>query len=66
MQSNKRKRKILHLGRNSPMNQYMLGANQLEKQLFIKGPGGLGGQENEHEPTMCPHSKEGYRYLGLH
>lgn len=41
---------VLHLGKNSPMHQYMLGLTG--KQLNKKGPGGPGGIEGEHEPIM--------------
>ena len=33
---NKRKYKVLPLGRNNPRHQYMLGANQLERSLAEK------------------------------
>ena len=37
MQYNKGKYKVLHLGRNNPRHQYMLGATQLESSLAEKG-----------------------------
>ena len=45
-----RKRKVLHLGRNSPRHPYMLGPG---KQLYREGSRSPGGQAN-HEPAMHP------------
>ena len=42
MKFNKEKCKILHLRRNDPMHQYMLGATQLESILAEKDLGVLG------------------------
>ena len=53
MKFNKGKCKVLHLGRNHPRHQYMLGTVQLESNLSEKDLGGLCGQEGEW-------------YLGLH
>ena len=39
MKSSKGKCKILHLGRNHPMRQYMLGATQLESSFAEKDLG---------------------------
>ncbi|PKU29354.1 hypothetical protein llap_20342 [Limosa lapponica baueri] len=36
MKLNKVKRKVLHLGRNNPKNQYMLVATQLESSLDLR------------------------------
>lgn len=36
MKFNKGKYKVLHLGRNNPMHQYMLGSTQLESSLIEK------------------------------
>jgi len=58
MKSSKGKFKVLHLGRNKPMHQYMLGATQLESSSAEKGPGGPGGHPVGHEPAVCPCSKE--------
>ncbi|PKU35790.1 hypothetical protein llap_13907 [Limosa lapponica baueri] len=41
MKFNKEKCQVLHLGRNSPMQQYMLGALQLESSLAEKDLGVL-------------------------
>ena len=41
MKFNKEKGKVLHLGRNNPMHQYMLGATQLESSLAEKDLGVL-------------------------
>ncbi|KAK4810524.1 hypothetical protein QYF61_004487 [Mycteria americana] len=43
MKFNKEKCKVLHLGRNSPMHHYMLGATQLESSLAEKALGVLVG-----------------------
>ncbi|KAK4829403.1 hypothetical protein QYF61_003884 [Mycteria americana] len=39
MEFNKGKCKVLHLGKNNPMHQYMLGASQLESSLAEEGLG---------------------------
>ncbi|KAK4829689.1 hypothetical protein QYF61_006064 [Mycteria americana] len=36
MKFNKEKYEVLHLGRNNPMHQYMLGATQLESSFAEK------------------------------
>ncbi|GAB0192620.1 mitochondrial enolase superfamily member 1 [Grus japonensis] len=41
MKSNKGKPTVLHLGRNNPRHQYMLGADQLESSLAEKALGVL-------------------------
>ncbi|KAK4824376.1 hypothetical protein QYF61_014036 [Mycteria americana] len=41
MKLNKEKCEVLHLGRNNPMHQYMLGATQLESSLAEKNLGVL-------------------------
>lgn len=49
---------VLHLGRNSSMLPYRLGANQLENNMAGKGPEGPSGQA-DHEPAILPHGKKG-------
>jgi len=39
MQFNKGKLKVLHLGKNNPMQQYMLGADKLGSSLAEKDLG---------------------------
>ena len=51
---NKGKCKVLHLGRNNPMHQHMLGATQLGR----RGPGGLSGCQVEPKSARCPCRKE--------
>ena len=45
MQFKKGKCKVLHLGRNNPVQQYMLAAAQLESSLAEKDLGGPGGHQ---------------------
>jgi len=60
------KHKALPLVRNNPRHQRMLGITQLESTLAQKDLGVLLDKQIEHEPPMCPHSKEGKWYSGLH
>lgn len=64
MKIKRSKHKVLHLGRNSPRHQYMLGQTA-GKQIFRKGPGGLEGQQVEHESAICPCDKERQQHLGV-
>lgn len=59
-----RRNTVLHLGKNNPRHQYMLGAAQLEISLTEKN---LPGEHQvEHQPPMCPGCKEGERILVCH
>jgi len=62
----KGKCKVLQLGRNNSMHQYMLGATHLESSLSEEDLRVPRGQETEHKPAMCLHHKEGKWYPGLH
>lgn len=53
-----REGKVLHLRRNSPRQQDMLGWPERNKR-GRKGPGGSGGHQVEHEPGKSPGGKEG-------
>jgi len=55
MKFNKEKAKVLH----NSMHQYRLGATQVESNFSEKDLGGPGGHQLEHEPAVCPSSKEG-------
>lgn len=54
--------KVLHLRRNNPGHQYMLGADWLENSLAENDLEVLA----EHEPARCCCSKEGQQCLELH
>ena len=48
--------KVVHLGRKNPMQQYRLETNWL---------GSWGHWQQQHEPAVCPGSKEG-QHPGLY
>lgn len=48
--------KILHLGKNNSVHQYIVGGHAAGKNLGRKGPG---RHQAEHEPTKCPCGKGG-------
>jgi len=49
MKFDKGKCKVLHLERNNPMHQYILGTTWMsEKHLVVPA-----GHQVEHEPVMC-------------
>lgn len=56
---NKTKYKVLHLGRNNPIHEYMLGVTELESSFIENRPQGPSGRQANHEPAMSPWSKEG-------
>jgi len=51
-QFNYRKCQVLHLGRNNPMHQYMLGADRFESSFAEKGMGALVGAKL-HTSHQC-------------
>jgi len=59
MKINKGKYKVLHLGRNNPRHQDILGATWLERTFAEEEPRGHGGHHVEHKPATCPCGKEG-------
>ena len=55
------------MGAGELAHQLWLTRGQLTgKQLCREGPGGPGGEQVDHEPTMGPCSKEGHWPSGLH
>ncbi|PKU47392.1 hypothetical protein llap_2294 [Limosa lapponica baueri] len=46
------------------MNQYRLGADLLKSSSEEKGSSG--GQQDDHEPAMCPCGQEGRWHPGVH
>lgn len=54
----KNKCRVLWLGRNSSMNQDMLGASSRESSFPEEEPGGPGGHNIEGELAMCPCGQE--------
>ena len=67
MKFSKGKCQVLHLGRNNPMHQYMLGADQLgskspEKVLW----GALVNTQLNTSQQCALVVKEGLKYPGLH
>jgi len=65
MRSNRRKRTVVHLGRNNHRHQYMLGANQLETSFAGKDLGIL-VDTKWNEPATCLCRKGREWYLELH
>ena len=61
---NKGKCKVLHLGRNNPMQQYMLAAAQLESSLAEKDLGVLGDTRLNMGQQCAPVAKKVNGILG--
>jgi len=51
--------KVPHQGEEQPQVPAHVRGHLARKQLCKKGPGGPGGNQVDHEPAMCPCSKEG-------
>lgn len=66
MKFNNGKCKVLHLRKNSPRHQYMQGDTQLEGSLAREGSEGSARYQADHDPAICPHSKQGKQPPGLH
>ena len=60
---NKGRCQVLHLGRNNPLHQYMLGAHQLASSFTKKNFGVLVDKVN-HQHALA--TKKGQWYAGLH
>lgn len=64
---NRKPMKLIH-GKCKPSTlapPVLPGDQPVRKQLCTNRPGGAGGQV-EHEPAVCPHSKDGQQYPGLY
>ena len=59
MTFNEGKCQELQLGRNYPMHQHTLGSNPLESSSAEEDLIGLGGQQADNKPAMCPRGKGG-------
>lgn len=60
MKYNNSKCRILHLGKNNPLDHYKLGVNQpAGKQFCAEGPGDPTEQQEVCEPAVFPCGQEG-------
>ena len=66
MKYNKGKYTDLCLGKNNPRYQYRLGTDQLESSVGERDLGGPGGQQDDHEPALCPCGQEGQWHPGVY
>ncbi|PKU46139.1 hypothetical protein llap_3551 [Limosa lapponica baueri] len=64
MKFNKAKSKILHLGKNNHMHQYMLGADQLESSFAKKDPEVLVDTKLKMSQQLAPAAKAANSILG--
>ncbi|GAB0184068.1 hypothetical protein GRJ2_000872100 [Grus japonensis] len=64
MKFNKRKCKVLHLVRNNPMDQYMLGTTQLESSFAEKDLGVLVDTKLNMSQQCAPVAKKATGILG--
>ncbi|KAK4827366.1 hypothetical protein QYF61_017304 [Mycteria americana] len=64
MKFNKGKCKVVYLGMNNLIHQYMLGANQLESSFVEKDLESPGEHQVEHEPAMRPCGCIGFMWQG--
>lgn len=67
MKFNKGMCQILHLGGGNPGYTYIqTGGRDAGDQPCRKGSRGFGGQQAEHEPTVCIGGQEGQQFPRVH